>query len=447
MDKNVREQIVDLLIEIERDKSYAQLAVKEHLQNAEPKDKGFITEIVYGTLKYQLRLDYIINSFSKTPVNKMKPLIRNLIRMSIYQMFYLDKVPTSAIINEAVKITKKRKFQTLSGFINGVLRNIDRNRELISYPNKEKEPVRALSILYSIPEWIITEWLSSYTLERVESICKALNERAKVCIRVNHLKATNEEVEVLLEAEGVEIEKGKLLDSAFYIKNIDNLQGMSSFKEGKWTVQDESAMLVANVVAPKPGECVLDLCSAPGGKSIHMAELMENKGKIVSCDIHAHKLELIAKNAERMGCTIIVPTLQDGTQLNKDFIEGFDKVLLDAPCSGLGIMKRKPDIRYSKSLEDLKEIAKLQKELAKQAVKYLKPDGTLVYSTCTISRAENEEIAKYIVEVLGLELTNIVDTIPDRLGGAVVDQGMIQILPDMADTDGFFIASFRKRKG
>lgn len=445
MTKNIREQVVNLLLEIERDKSYAQLALKNELKDITGPDKGFMTEVVYGTLKYQIKLDYIIDQFSKTPVRKMKPLIRQLFRMSVYQLMYLDKVPASAVINEAVKIAKKRKFVSLSGFVNGVLRTIDRERNNIKYPSKEKETVRYMSVMYSLPEWMIETWLKSYDMTKVEAICSALNERAQVCIRVNTLKATKEEVIKRLEAEGVTVMPGEFLDEAMYLKNVDNIQNMSSFKEGLWTVQDESAMLVGKVIAPKAGERILDLCSAPGGKSIHMAELMQNKGEIISCDIHPHKLELIAKNAERMGVTIIKPTLQDGTICNEAFVERFDRILVDAPCSGLGIMKRKPDIRYNKEATDLEDIAAIQRAILTQAVKYLKPEGILVYSTCTISKAENEEMVAFMTNELGLELNKIVDTIPKVLQKEVERESMIQILPQIAGTDGFFIAGLKKR--
>ncbi|WP_069998174.1 16S rRNA (cytosine(967)-C(5))-methyltransferase RsmB [Cellulosilyticum sp. I15G10I2] len=444
--KNAREQVVDLLMEIEKDKTYAQLLLKQALNHTEPKSKPFITEVVYGTLKYRLKLDYIINSFSKTPIRKMKPLIRNVMRMSVYQMFYLDKVPVSAVINEAVNIVKKRKFGNLSGFINGVLREIDRNKEKIAYPDKNKDLTGYLSIIYAIPDWIIKEWLAVYPEDLVEKICSALNERARVCIRINTLCTSKKEVMEILNQENILFEPGNLLDEALYIKQVDNLQNLSSFKEGMWTVQDESAMLVAKVVRPKPGEHILDMCSAPGGKSIHMAELMQNKGEIISADVHAHKLELIEKNAKRMGVDIIKPVLQDGTLFRKEWIGAFDRVLLDAPCSGLGIMKRKPDIRYSKSLQDLKGIVQLQKALVNHAVKYVKEGGVLVYSTCTLSKPENEEMASYIADELGLELYDIADTIPKELHAYIKNQGMVQILPFVADTDGFFIAAFKKKR-
>ncbi len=490
--KTVREQVVDLLIEVEREQSYAQLSLKKALVDLEMRDKALATEIFYGTIKYQIQIDYWLNQYSKTPIRKMKPLIRNLLRMSVYQMLHLDKIPVSAVINEAVKITKKRKFQGLSGFVNGLLRTIDREREKLAYPSEKDSLSEALSIQYAIPEWMIKMWLKQYSRDIVEQIASALNQRAEVCGRVNDLKgskaelleilekegvhvekqysrdiveqiasALNQRAEVcgrvndlkgskaelleILEKEGVHVESGHLLEEAFYLKKVDNLQNLPSFKLGAWTVQDESAMLVAHVVAPKAGEYVLDMCSAPGGKSMHMAAKMENRGEIIACDIHPHKLELIEKNAKRLGISIIKPTLQDGMVLNENWIGKFDKVLLDAPCSGLGIMKRKPDIRLHKTKDDLKEIVEIQKALFKNAVQYLKPNGKLVYSTCTISYEENELIIKEAISEYGLELENIVDTIPKLIQSSVKEQGMIQILPNMAGTDGFFIASLKRR--
>ncbi len=444
--KNAREHILDLLVEIEKEGSYAQLLLKQALKDQESKDKVFITEIVYGTLKHRLKIDYIINFFSKTPVNKMKPVIKNLLRMSVYQMFYLDKVPVSAVINEAVKIAKKRKFMNLAGFVNGVLRQIERNKDAVVYPDKDEDLTAYLSISYSMPEWIIKNWLLSYDIETTERICAALNKRARVCIRINTLKADKNQVQEALKKEKISYEEGALLDEAMYIDHPGSLAQLQSFQEGLWTVQDESAMLTAHVVDPKPGEKILDMCSAPGGKSIHMAALMQNKGEIISTDVHDHKIELIEKNADRMGAHIIHAALQDGTESNPDFIEAFDRVLLDAPCSGLGILKRKPDIRYSKTPEDISEIAQLQKRLAAQAVRYIKEGGTLVYSTCTLSREENEEVARYIQEDLGLELSDIADTIPIKLRPFMKNKGSIHILPYAADTDGFFIACFKKKR-
>ncbi|MGL6172988.1 MAG: 16S rRNA (cytosine(967)-C(5))-methyltransferase RsmB [Cellulosilyticaceae bacterium] len=444
--KSTREHIADILTQIEKDQSYMQLVLKTELENFEVQDRAFMNEIIYGTIKYRITLDYVINQFSKTPVKKMKPFVRSLMRMSAYQILYLDKVPASAAINEAVKVMHRRKMSNLSGFVNGVLRNIDRNKANINYPDAKKEPVNALAVQYSMPEWLIAMWLEDYGVEKTQKICEALNERAKVCIRVNELLSSKEALMKELEAVGITLEAGELLPAeSMYMTGATSIGQLPAFKAGHFAVQDESATLVGHVVNPQPGEVILDVCSAPGGKSTHMAMLMKNEGTIISTDVHEHKIEIIAKNAKRLGVQIIQPTLQDGTAQNEAWLKHFDKILLDAPCSGLGIIKRKPDIRYSKTKEDVEAIADLQKQLLKQSVAYLKDEGILIYSTCTISKQENEGIIKYAVEELGLSLDSIMPYIPEILKQDVEEEAYIQIMPDAAQTDGFFIARFRKR--
>ena len=443
--KTPREQVVDLLVDREEKDSYAQIELKHALKDVERIDKAFITEVFYGTLKYQLQIDYILNSYSKTKVKKMKPFIRNLLRMSVYQMLYLDKVPLSAAINEAFKLTKKRKMNGLSGFVNGILRTVDRNKDKLPYEDLRFKDIYAyMSIKYSIPEWIIKMWSESYDDVTVEEICKSLNTKAKVCIRVNTLKTDKESLAKELADKGVIVSQSHFIEDAMYLQKTDNIVGIDSFNEGKWTVQDESAMLPSCILNPQSGETILDMCSAPGGKTMHMAAIMNNEGKIVACDIYEHKLELIQKNANRLGINIIETRLADNTNINTEFIGKFDKVLLDAPCSGLGILRRKPDLRLNKTPEELDEIVKIQEEIFNNAVRYLKKGGRLVYSTCSISRKENEDMVKKMLEKYPIELEDITDVVPEILKKYVEDKGMLQILPYYADTDGFFIASLIK---
>lgn len=444
--KSIREFIVTLLTDIEKDESYVQLVLKNELDTLESKDKAFANEVIYGTIKYQLKLDYIINQFSKTPVRKMKPFIRNLMRMSVYQLFYLDKVPHSAVINEAVKIIHKRKMSNLSGFVNGVLRNIARNEEGITYPDPKKETIKYLSVMYSIPEWIVGKWLNTYGMEQTEAILGALNERAQVSIRYNPLKGSKESFLEALKEDGIALLEDGMLDESYYVHVPNGIHKSKAFQEGRFTVQDESAMLVGRVLNPSEGDRVLDMCSAPGGKTTHIAELMNNKGEVIGADVHEHKINIITKHAQRMGASCITATLQDGTIFRKEWENSFDKVLLDVPCSGLGIIKRKPDIRYRKTAEDLKSISALQQQLLENAIKYLKVGGTLVYSTCTLTQEENEDRVKEAVEKYGLELSPIESYLPDCLKSYVKDNAYIQILPFVKGTDGFFIARFEKKR-
>ncbi|MEG0387744.1 MAG: transcription antitermination factor NusB, partial [Niameybacter sp.] len=254
--KPIREVIAQILTDIEKDETYLQLALKKELDQLEGKDKSFANEVIYGTIKWRLRLDYVINQFSRTPVKKMKPLVRSIMRMSVYQLLFLDKVPASAVINEAVKIMHKRKMSNLAGFVNGTLRNIERQKEHITYPN--------LSVYYSIPEWIIDRWCEAYGEETTKRICESLSTRARICIRTNTLKITKEALKLELEKEGMEILEEGFVPESFYIKTAIGIHHSLSYKAGLWTVQDESAMLVGHVLAAQPGERVLDMCSAPG---------------------------------------------------------------------------------------------------------------------------------------------------------------------------------------
>ncbi len=433
--KTVREKVAQILTDIEKDDTYLQLALKKELDTLEAKDKGFANELIYGTIKWRLRLDYVLDQFSKTPVKKMKPFIRQLMRMSVYQILFLDKVPASAAINEAVKIMHKRKMSNLSGFVNGVLRNIDRNKSEITYPN--------LSVYYSIPEWIITRWMKYYGEMETKAICESLSQRARVCIRINTLKTTKDKVKALLSEEGITVLEEGFLPESLYIHAPNGIHHSPSFKAGLWTVQDESAMLVGHVLGPEKGDEILDVCSAPGGKTVHLAELMQNEGHIIGADIHEHKIELIEKNAKRLGASIVEGRLQDGMLINEDWKEKFDKILLDAPCSGLGIIKRKPDIRYAKDETAIRDINNIQRKLLKNAINYLKKDGILVYSTCTLTQEENQNMVEYALS-LGLQLDAIPYDMPACLKPYIKDNAYIEILPHVTDTDGFFMARFRK---
>ncbi|MBP3911126.1 MAG: 16S rRNA (cytosine(967)-C(5))-methyltransferase RsmB [Niameybacter sp.] len=433
--KTVREKVAQILTDIEKDDTYLQLALKKELDTLEAKDKGFANELIYGTIKWRLRLDYVLDQFSKTPVKKMKPFVRQLMRMSVYQILFLDKVPASAAINEAVKIMHKRKMSNLSGFVNGVLRNIDRNKSEITYPN--------LSVYYSIPEWIITRWMKYYGEMETKAICESLSQRARVCIRINTLKTTKDKVKALLSEEGITVLEEGFLPESLYIHAPSGIHHSPSFKAGLWTVQDESAMLVGHVLGPEKGDEILDVCSAPGGKTVHLAELMQNEGHIIGADVHEHKIELIEKNAKRLGASIVEGKLQDGMLINEDWKEKFDKILLDAPCSGLGIIKRKPDIRYAKDETEIRDINNIQRKLLKNAINYLKKDGILVYSTCTLTQEENQNMVEYALS-LGLQLDAIPYDMPACLKPYIKDNAYIEILPHVTDTDGFFMARFRK---
>ena len=447
-DKKAREIVVDILQEIEQEEAYSNIALKQTLDNYKGliiKDKGLITEITNGTIKYTRKIDYIINQFSNTPTHKMKPVICYTLRMSVYQIIFLDKIPNSAVCNEAVEIIKKRKMGRLSGFVNGVLRNIIRHIDTVKYPDKSTHPVEYLGIMYSFPDWMITLWLESYSYDFVEALCQSMNQSPDLSVRVNNLLISKEDLSKELEKEGVTVESGKLAPEAFILRGGVSIATLDSFKKGYFTVQDESSMLVARVLDPKPGETILDACAAPGGKTTHIAELMGNEGFVVSADIYQHKLDLINQTAMRMEHQIVKTVLQDATQQNRDYIEKFDRVLIDAPCSGLGILRKKADIRWRKQWADINALTQLQKDIIKACSQYVKPNGIMVYSTCTISPLENEQMVKWITDYLEFDLEDINEYIPQSLHNETTQKGYVQIFPSTVKTDGFFISRFRKR--
>lgn len=396
---NTRELILGILMEVTGEQSYSHLvlrAVLEKYQYLDKKERAFITRVSEGTIQRMIELDYIINQFSKVKVNKMKPVIRNILRMSVYQLKYMDAVPASAACNEAVKLAKKKGFGSLSGFVNGVLRNISRNLEQITYPDTEKEPVKALSVRYSIPEWLVEQWLEAYGMEQSEQMMKAFLCDAPLTIRTNLKQTTPEQLKEKLQGEGVTVEaldgeKYPELSYAFTISGFDYLNGLSSFREGLFYVQDISSMLVAEWAAPKDGDVCVDVCGAPGGKSIHLAEKLNGTGSVEARDISDYKVELIRENIARCQLSNVTAKRWDATVLDKDMVGKADIVIADLPCSGLGVLRKKTDIKYRMTLEAEQELVQLQREILDVVASYVKPGGTLVYSTCTIHRAENEE--------------------------------------------------------
>lgn len=429
---NTRELILGILMEVTGEKNYSHLvlrAVLEKYQYLDKKERAFITRVSEGTIQRMIELDYIINQFSKVKVNKMKPVIRNILRMSVYQLKYMDAVPASAACNEAVKLAKKKGFGSLSGFVNGVLRNINRNLEQITYPDIEKEPVKALSVRYSIPEWLVTQWLDAYGKEQSEQMMKAFLCEAPITIRTNLKQTTPEQLKEQLKSEGVTVEaldeeKYPELSYAFTISDFDYLNGLSSFREGLFYVQDISSMLVAEWAEPKEGDVCVDVCGAPGGKSIHLAEKLNGTGNVEARDISDYKVDLIHENIARCQLSNITAKRWDATILDEDMVGKADIVIADLPCSGLGVLRKKTDIKYRMTLEAEQELVKLQQEILDVVASYVKPGGTLVYSTCTIHRAENEEnVAWFLAKHPEYHV-----------------EKMKQIFPEETLGDGFFLA-------
>ncbi len=441
-----RELALQILYQVNEEGAYANLALDKALFPCtwlDPRDRGFITEIVYGSVKNRGKLDYVLNQFASTKVSKMDKWTRNLLRMSLYQILFLDKVPDSAAVNEAVKLAKH--YGHVDKFVNAVLRNILRGMDTIQWPDKEKNPVQYLMVQYSFPQWMVERFIRQYGLEDAEALCDWYNRPAAMWIRTNTLKTTCAELKQILEKEGLSVTESRHTPEGLKIENAVNLHKLKAFQQGLFTVQDESSMLVALAAEPAPGQRVLDVCSAPGGKTTHMAQLMKNKGTIFACDIHKHRLELIAENCKRLGISNVELVQQDGTKLTKRWQEPFDVVLCDVPCSGLGVLGRRADARWAKESEDIEGLCRIQKKILEEAAQLVVPGGTLIYSTCTIAPEENQEMVKsFIKDHPEYELD---ETLTDCwLNVDKGEAGYVQFLPFVDDMDGFFIARMMRRE-
>ncbi|MCI5622372.1 MULTISPECIES: 16S rRNA (cytosine(967)-C(5))-methyltransferase RsmB [Anaerostipes] len=445
---NPRECALDVLIKVDKKEELSHIAignVLEKYQFSPKRDRAFFTRLTEGTLERQLTIDYVINQFSKTPVRKCKPLIRALLRMGTYQILYMDQIPDSAACNESVKLAKKRGFARLSGFVNGVLRNISRKQKEIKWPSREKDPVLFLSVIYSMPQWIIEFFLETYDFETVEKIAASyLEERStSLCCLIS--RGTKDALKKELAEEGVTVEDGIIVKNAIRISDYDFLYCLDAFRDGKCIVQDESSMLAASLAEVEKGQLVLDVCSAPGGKALYTADQMEGTGKVIARDLTEYKTDLIEENIERTELSNICAEVFDARNLDEEMIGKADVVIADLPCSGLGIMAKKNDIKYNISKDSLDSLVNLQREILTNAVKYVKPGGTLIYSTCTINPAENEENFHWIREISGFTPVDFMENLPDVIKMETARKGYIQLLPGVHPCDGFFIGKLRRQ--
>lgn len=445
---NERELILGILLEITRDGEYAHIALRNTLskyQYLEKRERAFITRVVEGTLEHMMEIDYIINQFSKVKVNKMKPVIRTILRSAVYQILYMDSVPNSAVCNEAVKLAAKKGFVNLKGFVNGVLRNIDRNVNDIQYP-KQDNMVEYLSIKYSMPTWILEKWKKSYDWETIERILQGFLQEKGTIIRCNLNRISKEDLKKKLEAEGVTVTQHPYLEYALEISRYDYLGDLESFEDGDFQVQDLSSMLVAEIAAPKEGDYVIDVCAAPGGKSLHIADKLHGTGHVEARDLTDYKVDLIWDNIERSQMKNVEAVRHDALVYDEDSKEKADIVIADLPCSGLGVIGKKADIKYKMTEEIQRELAKLQKNILQIVHRYVKPGGTLVYSTCTINEEENmENVRWFLQQNPEFESVSVEPVLCEELKKSV-KEGCLQLLPGIHESDGFFIAAFRKNK-
>ena len=429
---NTRELILDILMEVTEHQGYSHIILRDVLNKyayLSRQERAFIARISEGTLERMLEMDMILNQFSKTKVKKMKPVIRNILRMSVYQIKYMDSVPDSASCNEAVKLAVRRGLGGLKGFVNGVLRNISRNKDQIRYPLEEKEPEEYLSVTCSVPLWIVQQWTQEYGYDRTKQMCQSFLESAPLSIRTNLQQTTPQHLKEKLEKEGVSVEENSEFSYAFFISGYDRLDALEAFREGLFSVQDMASMYVAEAADVQPGAYVIDVCAAPGGKSMHLAEKLQGTGMVEARDLTEYKVDLMEENIARCQLKNMKAVQWDATIKDADSVEKADVVIADLPCSGLGVMGRKPDIRYRVTPEDVQALAALQRKILSVVQEYVKPGGTLVYSTCTVTRAENDGNVQWFGEQY-----------PE-----FQFENMRQLYPGEGRHDGFFIAKWKKQ--
>lgn len=432
---NTRELVTEILLSIDKGEEHSHILIKGVLDKYDylpQADKSFIKRVVTGTLENRIKIDYVINYFSKTPVNKMKPIIRNIIRMSVYQIMYMDKVPDSAVCNEAVKLAGKRGFKGLQGFVNGLLRGIIRGIDNIKWPEPAGS-VRAISVKYSCPELIVESLINDYGREQTAlSLAASLGE-SNLYVRIDESLSEDKVTAIKKEWDdnGISYEVSDSLSYAYKLKGVENLSRLPLFDEGCYSVMDLSSMYVAEMADVKAGSKVLDICAAPGGKSLHMACKLksldkDNQGMVISRDVSEYKTDLIDENISRLKAENIRSEVYDATVYDASIEGSMDVVIADVPCSGIGVIGRKPDIKYNLTAEGLDEIITLQREIIDNAVRYVKKGGILMYSTCTMRKAENDENVRYIL----------------NKGGFKLDSDKQLFIT--ADNDGFYIARLIK---
>ena len=463
---NEREIVLAVLLEVTENGQFSHIILRDVLskyQYLEKRERAFITRVTEGTLEHMIEIDYILDRFSKVKVKKMKPVIREILRSAVYQMKYMDSVPDRAVCNEAVKLAVRKGFSGLRGYVNGVLRSVARGLNSVEYP---KEKMEELSVRYSCPKWILDLWGRTYDTEVIEKMLNDFQQEKPVTIRCCLNQGTPEELKEWLEAEGVTVVPHPYLPYAFQISGYDHLSELAAFQEGLFTVQDISSMLVAEIASPEAGAQVLDVCAAPGGKALHVAEKLlladermahENANGNVIRDIAGHveardltetKVELIRENIERTGLTNISAVCCDASVPDQESEESADLVIADLPCSGLGVIGKKTDLKYKASPDGIESLVRLQQKILSCVQSYVKPGGTLVYSTCTVNPAENMDNVHWFLEQYPeFSLDDIRDRICPELRDSVIEDGCIQLLPGVHKSDGFFIARLVRRHG
>jgi 16S rRNA (cytosine967-C5)-methyltransferase len=438
----VRGTAVRLLNRIERSDSYLDRVLDAELRTTELSDldKGLLTELVHGVLRWQNKLDWVLNGFSHGNFQKSEVNIKNTLRVALYQILFLDRIPHAAAVNEAVELIKRIRGEKVGGLVNAVLRNIIRNLEGIRYPDPNEDRVQYLSVIYSHPHWIVKRWVKRFGYDETQKLLVANNERPGLALRINKLKAQPGEFLTMLDQQHIQYTGSTHVDFFVKVKSLTRIGQMELFRNGFFTIQDESAVLPCLMLSPQAGECVIDLCAAPGGKTTAMAEMMKNEGEIIAIDKYENKLSFVKAACDRLGLRNVKLQAVDAATLESGQA---DKVLLDAPCSGLGVLTKKPDIKWKRDIGDVFKLARMQSELIENAARLVKPGGVLVYSTCTTEPEENIDVVRGF---LASHPEFTLDNAAQFVSHAVVNpEGFVETFPHQHGMDGSFAARLVKK--
>lgn len=446
---NTREIVMNILLEVTRDGKELNQAAGDWLakyQYIDARDRHFISRLSKATLEHMLWIDKILNAYSSVKVNKMKPVIRTILRMGVCQMLYMDGVPDHAICNESVNLAVRKGFKGLKGFVNGVLRSVMRKKDVLDelIPDQDKDPSGYISIKYSLPLWLTDMWLQMYGMEKTEKMAVAFGQDVDTTLRINTVKAAPSDMKKQLEKAGIKVEMHPYTDQVLKISGYDYLPEVTGFSEGCFWVQDVSSVLSGLCIDIKPGMKVLDLCGAPGGKSLNAAALMGNQGQIICRDVSPYKIDRIQENIDRTGLDCIEAGCGDATVPDESLFECMDVVIADVPCSGLGVIGKKTDIKYNMTPEKIQSLVTLQREILDVAWRYLKPGGVLLFSTCTVNQAENEAQVQWMTEYLPLKTESLNAYLPEMLHSPETASGRLQLMPGCHESDGFFMARLRR---
>lgn len=414
----------------------------------EDRDRALVSQLVQGVVRWRLRLDWIIGEASRFPLKKIDPPVLEILRLALYQILFLSRIPESAAVNEAVKQVKARFPRHVVSFVNGLLRNVCRHKDRITFPDRSANPVLYLSVYHSYPEWLVEKWFRELGEEEAEALLEAGNRTPVLTLRVNGLKTSRARLIRRLELEGLQVRPTRYSPLGVVVEGLrGRVDQLEAFREGLFQVQDEGAQAISFLLAPPAGSRVLDVCAGYGGKTSHLAAMMDNQGKVVGLDTNRARLVSLAENSKRLGIEVIHPVVADAADdVSALFRVSFDRIMVDAPCSGLGVLSRHPDGKWNRKKEDIERLALLQASILSRAAGALRRGGRMLYVTCTVSREENEGVVEKFLKKNGdCTLVNLRDEAPPWAGDLIEERGFFRALPHLHGTDGFFAALFARR--